>query len=1047
MSQNPFLFGGSGTPIPPNQQSYTNTPSANGAAHTPSQAQQTATQHSMALPGIDLSSVLQGISPEQLAVIAHMMQTGQIPLPPPPPSASQAQTPIAPSPSNATLPTTLLHPTVPDRDGDLDMDREEGEVEEGEVEENPRMRDFLTTPPKGPRNNSRSPRLPLPPAHDDRRGSQQGQRVQTPRSATGSQRQSAMNGAAFDTNARSSSTGSRVHSSSHTQARSDKHAAAKSFVLEMHRAGYSFDDLSKEITQPHALRRLYQELGLIIPTHSSDETVALDTSRAAAPAMPDQRKASLPKAPPPAKSATPQDRSEYLAKLKAAKNKKAESGASAPPLPKPAEKPKPVVDTQNAASSKPATPSPATAKVIQTDLVRQKLEALKAKMARDKASSEGVPSSPMSRPSGTSSGAIPPTKPGLGDGLAEAASRASDEAAKLGNQIAQSSAAQPSPSNVAQSSLPSTPNIQRGVGLPGLFVGGSSLASPSHGHQTAPPQPQRSQSHAPQSHVSGLVSTNSPLSSAVAAQRQAAGASGAPKRPYSTYNQGYADEPFIIVDSDDESDTAADAENGAATRRKGTVPHAHSTSGASKFSAQGFSAKSTPGTPGTPKDELARKLSEIAEAQKRLIVLEEQKRRKAAARSERDSEGQQRLDETAKGSSANLAIEEGEVESQQEEAGPNNLRPSSAGAKSDSSASQADEKARLQTRLHELEDELHGGVPLGSAKEQSKETPTSAAAHVQSTFSEDLGEASGDDVDFYGATPAESDGGDEAVTSKIVPSSGSQATTVFTEGDVTPAATANGKAEADAIDPLVETSNANATVPSENKDQGFDGEGLYDDGDDMDDIYDPLPSNSLPRQVEKVADEDLSATAERDINNGTPPSATPAPAPDTVESLTQDDATVTHEQSTDHNHDSTASEPAPGAGGQAEQGQAAQSADETEDDDSDDAMDTSSDDSSMNMSDDSESEDGSEEGEMQEDDLNAYRQSRLENGPEDGTQVSTPSDDSGDANDNSGETPEDDQMAVDDDLAPELQPAKEEPTVPSEEVRAGSSWPDEYGYG
>lgn len=991
----------------------------------------------MALPGIDLSSVLQGISPEQLAVIAHMMQTGQIPLPPPPPSASQAQTPIAPSSFGATLPTTLSHPTVPDRDGDVDMDREEGEVEEGEVEENPRMRDFLTTPPKGPRNNSRSPRLPLPPAHLDRRGSQQGQRVQTPGSATGSQRQSARNGAAFGMNARSTSTGSRIDSLSHTPARTDKHAAAKSFVLEMHRAGYSFDDLSKEITQPSALRRLYQELGLTVPTHSSDETAALDASRAAAPAMPDQRKASLPKVPPPAKSATPQDRSEYLAKLKAAKNKKAESGASAPSIPKPAEKPKPVVDTQSTASSKPATPSPATAKVIQTGLVRQKLEALKAKMARDKASSDGVPSSPMSR-----SGALPLPKPGLEDGLAEAAARSSNEASKLGTQLAQSSTAQPSPSNIAPGSLPSTPNTQSGTGLPGLFVGGSSLSSPNRGQQAVPSQPQRPQSHGP-----SFGSKNPELPPAVVPQRPAASASGAHKRPYSMYNHGYADEPFIIVDSDDESDTAADAENGSATTtRKDTVSHAPSTIVAPKLSAQGLGAQSTPGTPGTPKDELARKLSEIAEAQKRLSVLEEQQRRKAAARLERDTGGQQRLDEAAKGSPANSDVEEGEVESQQEHAGSNNLRPSSAGAKSDSSASQADEKARLQTRLHELEDELNGGVPLSSAKQQPKQTPTLAAAHVQSSFSDDLGEASGDDVDFYDATPAESDRGDEVAASKVVPAAGSQATTVFTKDESAPPATENARAEDSASESLVETSNADANVLSEDKDQGFDGDGLYDDGDDMDDIYDPPPSNILPRQVEEATDADLSAMAEQSSDNGTRGSATPAPAPDAVEPATQVDATVARGQSVD-NHDFTAPGPALGPSEQTEQGEAAQSADEMEDDDSDDAMDTSSDDSSMNMSDDSESEDGSEEGEMQEDDLNAYQQSRLENGPGDESQVSTPSDDPGTTNDNSADASGDDQMAADDDLAPELQPAKEEPTVPSEEVRAGSSWPDEYGFG
>jgi hypothetical protein len=153
MSQLPFPFG-SGVRSQHQTTHQNKMPATNPAVHpTISPMQQSAFMQNSQLPSIDMAAILQGVTPEQLAVIGHLYQSGLIPLPP-------AQTH-----STTQSPATIAPPVVDGSDIPSSTERQEAGsviVDEGNAEREigewtpPRETGFLHPPPTGPKKRSGS---------------------------------------------------------------------------------------------------------------------------------------------------------------------------------------------------------------------------------------------------------------------------------------------------------------------------------------------------------------------------------------------------------------------------------------------------------------------------------------------------------------------------------------------------------------------------------------------------------------------------------------------------------------------------------------------------------------------------------------------------------------------------------------------------------------------------------------------------------------------------------------------------------------------------
>jgi hypothetical protein len=381
-------------------------------------AQQQAFLHNAQLPGLDMATVLKGITPEQLAYIGQLYQNGQIPLPPGSgpvhPPAAVIQTPPVAHQLGAT---TAINPQEQDP---MSADKEDGEWEEEELA--PQMvPDFLRPPPTGPRKRSgsihmntgqngadkRTKRQPSPPrqAHSyDRR-----------RPAPSSKQSSDISHIQMPILTRNEDGQSASSPRSIARQRAAKHEAAKNFILAAYRAGYSFDDLSREVGDARMLRILYTELGLKTSAENiqpRQPEVSAASSQAArsepSPVVANKPVGAAPKISPvatpvakpivkpvaksviPPKAPATVDRSAYLAKLQAAKNKKNEDLLkSSKPTDTAVEnqspavqQPPPAIESQPIQTQiQPTVQQPRKA-VVQTDLIRKRLEALKGEQAR-----------------------------------------------------------------------------------------------------------------------------------------------------------------------------------------------------------------------------------------------------------------------------------------------------------------------------------------------------------------------------------------------------------------------------------------------------------------------------------------------------------------------------------------------------------------------------------------------------------------------------------------------------------------------------------------
>ncbi|KAK6428390.1 hypothetical protein LTR95_015466 [Oleoguttula sp. CCFEE 5521] len=239
------------------------------ASSTPSAPQHSNAASNVQPPAVDMSALLQGISPEQLAVIGHLFQTGQLQLPPQPPQT------LVPTPSQDARPSTEgvngVRPTSNGHANGAATEKEEGEWDDDDMDISG-QRDFLHPPPTGPRKRS--------PAAADRR--------RRPSDGKNRVRKSGVTHPSPLVSARVSA---------HRQARRD---AAKTFIVAVHEAGFSFDDLAREVNDARLLGALYHELGLgVAPVRDKPADVALTTRPLdqTAPAPQPKASKSIPAAP------------------------------------------------------------------------------------------------------------------------------------------------------------------------------------------------------------------------------------------------------------------------------------------------------------------------------------------------------------------------------------------------------------------------------------------------------------------------------------------------------------------------------------------------------------------------------------------------------------------------------------------------------------------------------------------------------------------------------------------------------------------------------
>lgn len=619
MSQHtPFVFGAAGTgqqpaPALPSQHhqntlsSASNTPTARPVPASP--AQRSAFQQNAQLPGIDMSA-LAGISPDQVALIAQLLQSGALPLPPPPPGAPAlpAQTSAATAQANQPPPQPASA-TQEDRD----VDKEEGEIEEGEVGDTalPRARSPLPKDvPTGPRNSfSRNT-----PRHELRRKQSAGV-------------------AQLRDNIAATSNGVPV----------EKEKQSKDFILAMHQAGYNYIQLAQMVEDPRPLRRMFQRLGLSVSSDSGLSSGVQSTKKTLPRPQPvtspdpssNVPSAGLPQKPtnppPPPKQTAKVDRSAYLAKLQALKAGKS-GAASNQSMPQDVPDAPPAEETaasspaqQTAAAPTPvnARPTP-TSKAVKTELARQRLEAFKAERAAKQQSMAVSSSLPAvhtpalvpkaAQPSDSVTPATQPSNAGLGAGLGEIAGMVVQPTLPP----AVSTTASPFADSSVFSPTPPTPNGSFG-GIPGLFMNSvPQQASPpvlSHPARTASQPLADAASSTAQSTIprKRLMTTHS---------------SGVPahvKRPFGQSRSASEDESFIIEDSDDEEEDArvnigsAAVANDQGSQPFGSIPSTQNTLSAPGLQASALSASAADAS-GTSTYE--QKMQEIEAMNRRIAAAE-----------------------------------------------------------------------------------------------------------------------------------------------------------------------------------------------------------------------------------------------------------------------------------------------------------------------------------------------------------------------------------------------------------------------------------------
>ncbi|GIZ45655.1 hypothetical protein CKM354_000881200 [Cercospora kikuchii] len=871
MSNGPFSWGGAHAASQTSyhqqqQQQNSSMASANGTTNGAPASGQAPPPTAAGMPALppEVLAALQGIAPEQLGAIFHALQSGLIPMPPAPVARISATVP-APVEPRAQPSNTRASDAPSNRD--IEMREEDGEIEDGELDDagTPQARGFLRTPPKGPRD------------PESRRGSNQYQHQ------TQQQQQQlrpvAVQQPSFVPIPRAHGLHGKAPATSSTTSngslRASKEAASKTFVLEMHKAGYKYDDIRREVHEEQLLRRIYNQLDLPVPSGS---ITPAGTTKPAAPKAPPAKAV---------KPAAPKDRSEYLAKLQAAKAKKTEasklsvtptaSTQQAVPQAVPAQRvatAQPSASMSTSAAATPPAPKSGVMTKDKTEEVRRRLEAIKAKRAAEQTAklANDAAANKLAPGNGTPSSSGAPSAGGLGAGLVEAA-------ASLATQqpmppAANTVRAPDSNGYQAPASGLVSPPIVQSFGLPGLFT------------SFAPPSISQSSSATGAAAVPTIKDVAS-----LPAIGNVNGNNAAGLNPTFGDRGGASidDRCIIALSSDDEDDMDIDDSSDDEQQTKPN-PSAPSAQDAPRLSSQSQAATSSPSTPSA----YERKLEEI-EAFKQQIA-EKEKRRKLQGLSATP------MTLTPNGASPALAMGE--------QSDPAASKAATAVSPADPAAirlARAQEKEALQRRLRELE-ALRAGHNSGSPMTPHAITPSMPTSeanteaqskpNVTTTLPVSLAtnEAADeidddDDEDLYGDS-TEASQHQQAQDTRLPPRVDSQATTVSSSSlhsrvdDVVPEDAADSSYAMAST-----TEDAAARGQYDNSTTSFDPQAALADGgavddadedeDDLDNIYEP-PAHLNENVVQMQ------------------PPAQDSSAPDDVDS---DEAMDTSEESSDDSDD------------------------------------------------------------------------------------------------------------------------------------------------
>ena len=456
----------------------------------------------------------------------------------------------------------------------------------------------------------------------------------------------------------------------------------------MYRAGYSFDDIAREIGDARVLRVLFTDLGLNIPNEKPQHKQPQSTSVFAqagekntsisAGATPAQgsplnavvaKPAAKPITKPVAITKAPAsaDRSAYLAKLQAAKNKKNEAllaNANPAPVATPITSQSPQVEQPPTApsQSQPIPVQPKKAKV-QTELIRQRLEALKGEQAR-KQEAERLANAAAATSSGfnatTATHSVNPSAPQTPFRSTNATPQASQVPGP-----AHTTAPQDPPAAVSMQPTHAQPSdfTSQFPGLPGLFMTGTPPQTASESCRAQVPAiPSRSATAPVQAQAVVLPSTtdltlsseatpsleaeaeadadSATYETMVPSKRSVASSGQAtPKHPFNHSKYDSNDDSVIIHVSDDDDDESEiddlerDNEAAPAAPLQSAVP-ATKPGPLRNFPAPVISANaSAPTTPGatTPGGSAyERKLLEINEMHRRIAEMQKQPRKTKA---------------------------------------------------------------------------------------------------------------------------------------------------------------------------------------------------------------------------------------------------------------------------------------------------------------------------------------------------------------------------------------------------------------------------------
>uniref|UniRef100_A0A2D3VKR6 Putative zinc-finger domain-containing protein n=1 Tax=Ramularia collo-cygni TaxID=112498 RepID=A0A2D3VKR6_9PEZI len=795
-SQRPAFYFGGPAPNqqpPPPQNHAPAPPLTNGTPVVPNQPQQMAFQQNAGLPGVDLSALNINISAAELMTIARLLQSGQLTLPPPGPGAYSIPAvgpPPAPVPASAVTPQA----SAPLNGGDVgvNMDREEGELEDDEGAQSTHALYGSSVPDSSVQahvtqvnSTQAAPSRPHPaqPTSIIRNG------------------QSSDGGHVADHPAKVVESRNAPASAPVTDV-APPSIAVKAFVLELHRVGYGFEDLAREVGNTPSLRNLYQQIGLPLPSQSGEPSASAKQSIAprvafngavntAVPGT--QAKAQLPTPGRPqiavktianTTAAAKPDRASYLAKLQAAKNKKSEpvlespttNHVQSPTTPAavrpPSQHASATTETlQHAAGKQSAIPQSAGASASQapasqvvdssrtngaarttrvtfdTELVRQRLAKLQAERAAahnaQKLSSDAsMPETTSWRAEGT---------------LHQTQSQPHATVMPALPTVTRSSPVVVDRETTHQlpprTSAAASPSIARGSGLPGLFTTRTPVQQESSPVRL-PVELPRTQVPAQAQDVAAAaaVPTQSPAKSPaplnqlrprpVSGQQAPWGGPSAPKRPFG--ENGMQHEAFIIETSSDEDDgSEMDTDDSTGQQSPGSESKslpARPIGLLPDFPPAKVDPQRAVSTPGTPSIDLKRKLEELQVAKKRL---EELKRRKVNGKPTASTQAPSTQ-------SPGAALTARSSMSLSDAATP----AAEMGQQSPSIApfsSKQQEKEALRKRLQELEDSLGrklpatSNVPLPTSETTAHSAPDQSEEQTMVATDED----DDDDGDLY----------------------------------------------------------------------------------------------------------------------------------------------------------------------------------------------------------------------------------------------------------------------------------------------------------